>query len=177
MRVEYRVGEVVGGALEFCRDRPRFYRGRDIGIQPEGGREIVSAGPGRTAVWLRIDLVEAEPHGVIVNLVQQDAAGPCRGDDRGRAPRSAHRQRVEVVLVCELEPCCRESRGEGFGGIPNLQRDALQTLRAVVDRIHRGHHGQQHLRCADIGRGLLATDVLLARLQGESIGGVADGIL
>ena len=52
-------------------------------------------------------------------------------------------------------------------------RDALEALRAVVDRVHRGHHGEQHLRRADVGGRLLAADVLLARLQREAVGGIA----
>ena len=38
----------------------------------------------------------------------------------------------------------------------------------MVDGVHRGHHGQQHLRRADVARRLLAADVLLARLQREA---------
>ena len=45
--------------------------------------------------------------------------------------------------------------------------DPLQSVRAVVHRVHRRHHGQQHLRRADVGGGLLPADVLLAGLQGE----------
>jgi cell surface protein SprA len=38
----------------------------------------------------------------------------------------------------------------------------------VVDRVHRRDHRQQHLRSADVGRGLLAADVLLAGLQRQA---------
>ena len=54
--------------------------------------------------------------------------------------------------------------------------DLAQALRPVVDGVHGGHDGQQHLRGADVARGLVAADVLLARLQGEAHGGVALGI-
>ncbi len=43
----------------------------------------------------------------------------------------------------------------------------------MVDRVHRRHHGQQDLRRADVRRGLLAADVLFARLQRQPIGLVA----
>ena len=46
-----------------------------------------------------------------------------------------------------------------------------QALRAVIDRVHRGDDGQQHLRGADVGGRLLAADMLLARLQRQPIGG------
>src|SRR5665647_1124326 len=45
-----------------------------------------------------------------------------------------------------------------------------QALLAVVDGVHRRHHGQQGLGGADVARRLLATDVLLTGLQGESVG-------
>ena len=54
---------------------------------------------------------------------------------------------------------------------------AAQPVGAVVDRVHRRHDGEQHLRGADVRRRLLAADVLLARLQREPVGGVARGIL
>ena len=52
-------------------------------------------------------------------------------------------------------------------------RDVLEPLRPVVDGIHRGHHRQQHLRRADIRRGLVPADVLLAGLQREAVAGLA----
>ena len=55
------------------------------------------------------------------------------------------------------------------GQQPRLQihppRDAPQALRPVPHRVEPGDHRQQHLRGADVGRRLLAPDVLLARLQ------------
>ncbi len=56
-------------------------------------------------------------------------------------------------------------------------RDAFEARRAVPDRIHAGHVGEQHLRGADVRIGLLAADVLLARLQGHAQGRLATGIL
>ena len=55
-------------------------------------------------------------------------------------------------------------------------RDRGQAGGAVVDGIHRGHHGEQHLGGADVGGRLLATDVLLAGLQGEPVGRGALGV-
>ena len=54
--------------------------------------------------------------------------------------------------------------------------DQLEALAAVVDGVHRGHHGQQHLRRADVGGRLLAADVLLARLQREPQRRIAVGV-
>ena len=52
----------------------------------------------------------------------------------------------------------------------------LQPVRAVVDGVHPGHDGEQHLRGADVAGGLLAADVLLAGLQGQAVGLVAVGV-
>ena len=50
--------------------------------------------------------------------------------------------------------------------------DRGQARRAVVAGVHRGHHRQQHLRGADVGRRLVAADVLLAGLQRQPVGRV-----
>ena len=46
--------------------------------------------------------------------------------------------------------------------------DGLQTFRPVIHRIHARDDSEQHLRGADVRRGLLAADVLLARLESEA---------
>ncbi len=51
----------------------------------------------------------------------------------------------------------------------DAQRDRTQTTGAVVDGIHAGHDGQEDLRRTDVGRGLLAADVLLTRLEGKPV--------
>ena len=55
--------------------------------------------------------------------------------------------------------------------------DGLQALRAVIDSVHAGHVGEQHLRGADVGVGLFAADVLFARLQRHAVSGLAARIL
>ena len=47
----------------------------------------------------------------------------------------------------------------------------------VVDRVHRGHDREQHLRGADVARGLVAADVLLAGLERQAVGRPALGVL
>ncbi len=47
----------------------------------------------------------------------------------------------------------------------HLQGYALQAFRAVIHRVHACHDGQQCLRGTDVGSGLVAADMLLARLQ------------
>ncbi len=47
----------------------------------------------------------------------------------------------------------------------------------MVHGVHRGHDGGERLRGAEVGRGFLTPDVLLARAEGETERGVAMGIL
>ena len=56
------------------------------------------------------------------------------------------------------------------------QGDRPEPRRAVVDGVHARHHGEQHLRCADVGRRLLAPDVLLPGLQGQPVGRRPHGV-
>ena len=51
--------------------------------------------------------------------------------------------------------------------------DFAQALRPVVNRVHRGHDGEQNLRGADVARRLVAADVLLAGLEREAHRGLA----
>src|SRR5438093_2044509 len=55
----------------------------------------------------------------------------------------------------------------------NALRDVRQPARAVVDGIEAGDVGQKRLRRADIRRGSLAADVLLARLKRHPVRAVA----
>ena len=79
------------------------------------------------------------------------------------------RQGVEVGvvdhLVAQRFQVGRQHAGEAVHALGDLQ----QADRAVVDGVHRGHHGQQHLRGADVGSGFFAADMLFARLQGQAI--------
>mmetsp|Transcript_20572 Transcript_20572/g.55436 ORF Transcript_20572/g.55436 Transcript_20572/m.55436 type:complete len:238 (+) Transcript_20572:2302-3015(+) len=50
--------------------------------------------------------------------------------------------------------------------------DLLEALGAVVERVHGRHIGEERLRGAHVGRGLVAADVLLARLHREAVRGL-----
>ena len=58
----------------------------------------------------------------------------------------------------------------------HLCGDAAQAVRTVIHRVHAGHDRQQCLCGADVGSGLLAADMLFARLQRHAQRGVAVGI-
>ena len=53
-----------------------------------------------------------------------------------------------------------QPHGAGMNGLGYL----AQTARPVIDRVHAGRHGEQHLRCADVRGRLLPADVLLSGL-------------
>ena len=62
-------------------------------------------------------------------------------------------------------------RGQHRVASPACRSESLRCaphLGAVVDRVHGRHVGQERLRGADVGGGLLAADVLLARLEGQA---------
>ena len=55
--------------------------------------------------------------------------------------------------------------------------DRAQAARAVIDGVHRRDDGEKNLRRANVARRFVAPDVLLARLQSESIRGPALGVV
>ena len=79
-----------------------------------------------------------------------------------------HADRVEVILVRDREAQLLEPRRQRHGESMHAPGNAKQALGAVIDRVHARHHGEQHLRRAHVTGGLLATDMLLAGLQGHA---------
>src|ERR1700737_150039 len=59
----------------------------------------------------------------------------------------------------------------------NALGDCAQTARSVIDRVHRGDHGEKNLCCANVAGRFVAADVLLSRLQRESIGRPAFSVM
>src|ERR1700731_4938946 len=52
----------------------------------------------------------------------------------------------------------------------NSLGDCAQTARPVIDRVHRRNHGEKNLCRANVAGRFVAADMLLPRLQRESIG-------
>ncbi len=103
----------------------------------------------------------------LAELAQVDALRPRRGEHRRRVD-TGHRERVEERAV-DLQAAALQPFGEDRGQPVNALRDTGQAVRSVIDGVHARHHGEQHLRGADVGRRLLAADVLLARLQRQPV--------
>lgn len=82
--------------------------------------------------------------------------------------RDAQAQRVEVGAVESREAACSERAGERARLSVHTEADLAQPLRPMIHGVHGAHVGEQRLRCADVARGVLAPDVLLARLQRQA---------
>ena len=89
----------------------------------------------------------------------------------------ADQEGVEERLVHDGRACPLESRGERDGALVGGAGDRREPLRAVVHGVHGRDDRQQRLRGADVARGLLAADVLLAGLEGQAVGGSTVGVL
>ena len=122
------------------------------------------------------DLVERDAHDVAVDTAQVDAELARLRDHDVRVVRDAHLDRVEVRVVEDIETAAAEALGEDRGEAVHALGNRPQPLGAVVDGVHAGDHGEQHLRGADVRGRLVAADVLLARLQGEAQRGRTVGV-
>ena len=104
---------------------------------------------------------------------QVETGGKC-----GRHHRIGMRAGLEHHRVKKRRMPMRKPRGTGQQ--PRLQShpagNAPQPLRPMPNRIHAGHHRQQHLRGADIRCRLFPPDMLLAGLQRQAHGRRAGGI-
>ena len=132
--------------------------------------------PERLYVMALGDLVKRDAHDVAVDTAQVDAELARLRDHDVRVVRDAHLDRVEVRVVEDIETAAAEALGEDRGEAVHALGNRPQPLGAVVDGVHAGDHGEQHLRGADVRGRLVAADVLLARLQGEAQRGRAVGV-
>ena len=87
-----------------------------------------------------------------------------------------HQNGVEELVVHHGMATTSQTGGQQLCVAVHPGGDGAQAFRAVVARVHGGHHGQQHLRGTDIAGGLVTADVLFAGLQREPVGGCAIGI-
>mmetsp|Transcript_91931 Transcript_91931/g.281295 ORF Transcript_91931/g.281295 Transcript_91931/m.281295 type:complete len:932 (-) Transcript_91931:353-3148(-) len=164
-------------------------RAREGGRQLSGDGDVrragAAAGPGGLDrgheggdVLLQMRLVEAGRDPLVIQHPQVEPLLLQLLDERFGARRGhVEGHRVEKgVLACnraaEFAHLLREQLRDGV----DLLRDLLQAVRPVEDRVHRGHVRQQHLRGADVGRRLVHADVLLAGLQREPVGRLAEAV-
>ncbi len=121
-------------------------------------------------------LIARDTYEVGVDEPKVDAELTRGGYDRLGPPRHPGEHGVEEPLVHDLDTAAAQPTGQHPGQPMHALRDRAQPLGTVPHGVHRGHHGEEHLRGADVGRGLLAADVLLAGLQRQAVGGRAVGV-
>ena len=94
-------------------------------------------------------------------------AGSQRGGHRLRrgVGREQHHHRVEPRTCGNLQAGPLQRCGQHRRQRPYATCNPAKAFGTVVGRIHARHNSKQHLRGADVARRLVATDVLLARLQ------------
>ncbi len=124
-------------------------------------------------VLARGGFVHADADRIVVDAVQVVAGGDRRLHDLRRSAGAD----LYFKAVEEVAPRDAQGAGQQGGEAVDARGDGAQAERPVPHRIHAGDVGQQHLRGADVGIGLFAADVLLARLQRHAVGGLAARIL
>ena len=146
--------------------RQRLARGGvDLGV----GKLAAEGAPDRFHRRGRGGLVERDAQGVFANA-EIDLLGGRARDDLGALGAGIDAERVEEAFGLQRKAELAQAGRQHGGAAMHIARDLREAFGAVIDRIHRGDHGEQHLRGADVGGRLLAADVLLAGLQREAIG-------
>ena len=93
---------------------------------------------------------------------------PPWGERNDRECMDLHR--VEELGIAHVVPELRQSLRQRSRECTHAPGDAAESVRPVVHRVHTRHDRQQHLRSADVARGPVALDVLLAGLDRQSVG-------
>ncbi len=142
----------------------------DAGIQMRDPHRLVVAGE-REQHALDIlasrRLVEREPDRRRVHTAEVHAMRNRSVEDAVGVLAGRHEEGVEVSARRHAESETLEAVLQDAGEPVGPAGDRREPLGAVVDGVHGRDHREQHLRSADVRRGLLAADVLLARLQRE----------
>ena len=162
------MGEIRTGSAERLRNR-RLGRGTTIAEHVGQGDVEREDGDDVGQIAYRDRLVERHTDPVSVYHPQVDVPGPRRIENPGQIGRlHLDADGVEEVLMDQVVPQAVQGRREvGRLGVDPLG-DPAEAIRAVVDRVHARHHGEEYLRRADIAGGFVAPDVLFPSLQGHA---------
>src|SRR3954469_11948775 len=163
--VEHRVLEIGAGPSERLGDGA-FPLGADV-LQHEWERFIEREDRNQVRDVAQGDrFIERDAELSGRQLSQVDAAYPGGIQQSGQSPAfRLHAYRVEEILVNHAISQATKSVGQDYGPGVYPLGDATETAGSVVDRIHAGHHGEEHLSRADVAGGLVPPDVLLACLE------------
>ncbi len=152
-------------ALRFDADVVQHERQRFV--EREDGDQVGQVAEGHR-------LVERDAESGRRKRTEVDLPHPGRVEQAGQGPLGhLDAEGVEEGVVHDpvAEPAQRVGQQHGAGMHP--LGDAAEPAGPVVHRVHAGHHGEQHLRGADVARRLVAPDVLLPRLQCHAERGAA----
>ena len=118
-------------------------------------------------------LVKADAHPGFADTAQVDPLIHRRFHHSRLQGADVDSDRVEINFRIDLEPGTLQPLGQTHGLAVNTLGNRLKAFWPVEHRIHRRHHRQQSLRRAHVRGRLFAADVLLAGLQGQTVGAVA----
>jgi hypothetical protein len=153
-----RARPVVGKAQFRCQRQHRRFVVLDAG---DGGQEVGHVAGTRGLVERHADAVRVHAQVDALGLGRRQRAAQVRR-------REIHTQGVEARARARRASAARQALRQRGGELLHAARDALEALGPVPHAVARGDVGEQHLRRADVRGGLLAADVLLARLQRQA---------
>ena len=84
---------------------------------------------------------------------------------------------VEELLMAHAATGGAHRRGKPAGQAVRVTGDPCQPFRTMPQGVETGHHSQKHLCRADVRGRLFAADMLLAGLQGKTVGHAAGAVL
>src|SRR5438309_8313784 len=84
---------------------------------------------------------------------------------------------IEEIFMRNFQSERAKAISQWTGPAMNALGDCAQTARAMINRVHRCDHREKNLRRANVTGRFVATDVLLARLQSESVSGPAFSVV
>ncbi len=168
--MEHRVGEIGAGALQLGGQGVACLR-LEVGISEAAAEDAPDALHDRRCRGL----VQRDAHRGVVKP-QVDLLMRCARDDLLALAVDGDRHSVEIALELRREAELFQPGRQHCGAPVHRACDMREAFGTMINGVHRGDHRQQHLRGADVGGGLLATDVLLAGLQRQAIGGFAAGV-
>ena len=175
VRVEDRVGEELGRARQglgyavSLRVAPTSASASSAGLTPKASRTASTV----AGVDVSSRLSETRSASTRHTLMPRSANG---GRDLVGATRHDDRERVEERRRLDVEATVDEGAAQRGREAADALRDGHEARGTVPHGIHARHDGEEHLRGADVGRRLLAADVLLTRLEGEAVGLVTLGV-
>lgn len=183
VRIEDLVGQVLGGTDEALIEDLGGARLGDVQLVGDaeeiGGRGTIAGENLDELLQLGLvdGLVKGDTDGLGIELANVDTGSEGLLDEGIGTTLDLDGQGVKEALVLDLVTSLLDSLGKDDGHVVDALGDLLDTSRSVIDGIKGSHVGEEGLGSADVGSGLLTTNVLLTGLEGKTVGRVALGIL